>query len=124
MTRNHARRNHFDRVKDARPNYHILASSMVSKVLFKGKQAIGVSYLPTAGSSTGASNVYASHEVILAAGGLGTPRLLQLSGVGPKKLLNKFGIPVVADLPGVGQNLQDQPTLTVPYTCASFYPYP
>lgn len=117
MTRDHARRNHYERVIHSRPNYHLLTSNMVSKVLFGGTQAIGVSYLPTAGGST--SSVYASKEVILTAGGLGTPKILQLSGVGPKKLLHKFGIPVVSDLPGVGQNLQDQPTLTVPYNCAS-----
>lgn len=119
MTRNHARRNHYDRVADSRPNYHILPSNMVSKVLFNGTQAIGVSYLPTSDEEPAStSDVFASKEVILAAGGLGTPKILQLSGVGPKKLLDHFGIPVVADLPGVGQNLQDQPTLTVPYNCA------
>jgi choline dehydrogenase-like flavoprotein len=118
MTRNHARRNHYDRVKDSRPNYHLLTSNVVAKVLFRSKQAIGVSYLPTTADSTAApSNVYATKEVILTAGGFGTPKILQLSGVGPKKLLQKFGISVVSDLPGVGQNLQDQPTLSVPYTC-------
>ncbi|GAB1317329.1 hypothetical protein MFIFM68171_07539 [Madurella fahalii] len=117
MTRSHAGRNHYERVANSRPNYHVLASHMVSKVLFTGKRAKGVSYVPTAGPADATPlNVYASTEVILAAGGLNTPKILQLSGVGPSKLLNKFGIPVVADLPGVGQNLQDQPTLTVPYT--------
>ncbi|SPQ25932.1 bb02905e-a6b5-44a0-b1cb-607825c8e916 [Thermothielavioides terrestris] len=116
MTRDHARRNHYDRVKDSRPNYHLLTSNIVCQVLFMGKVAIGVSYVPTSGGgSSCTSSVYASKEVILAAGGFGTPKILQLSGVGPRKLLNKLGIPVVADLPGVGQNLQDQPTLTIPY---------
>ncbi|KAK3322055.1 hypothetical protein B0H66DRAFT_553184 [Apodospora peruviana] len=113
MTRSYARRNHYDKVITSRPNYHVLASNTVSKILFRNKQAIGVSYLPTAGGT--ASSVYASKEVILAAGGLHTPQILQLSGIGPKKLLEKLSIPVVADLPGVGQNLQDQPTLEVPY---------
>ncbi|KAK3904582.1 hypothetical protein C8A05DRAFT_42370 [Staphylotrichum tortipilum] len=117
MTRNHARRNHYDRVKDARPNYHLLTSNVVANVLFRGKTAIGVSYLPTTATSADSpSNVYASKEVILSAGGFGTPKILQLSGIGRKTLLQKFGIPLVADLPGVGQNLQDQPTLSVPYT--------
>jgi choline dehydrogenase-like flavoprotein len=120
MTRNHARRSHYDRVKDARPNYHILTSNIVAKVLFQGKNAIGVSYLPTnAGSTASPVNVYAAKEVVLAAGGFGTPKILQLSGIGRKTLLQKFGLPLVADLPGVGQNLQDQPTLEIPYTCES-----
>ncbi|KAG7284077.1 hypothetical protein NEMBOFW57_010438 [Staphylotrichum longicolle] len=117
MTRNHARRNHYDRVKDSRPNYHLLTSNVVGKVLFNGKNASGVCYLSTTSTSTAcSSNVYATKEVILAAGGFGTPKILQLSGIGRKKLLQKFGIPLVTDLPGVGQNLQDQPTLSVPYT--------
>jgi choline dehydrogenase-like flavoprotein len=117
MTRNHARRNHYDRVKAARPNYHLLTSNVVAKVLFRGKTAIGVSYLSTTATTGTTSSVYASKEVILSAGGFGTPKILQLSGIGRKTLLQKFGIPLVADLPGVGQNLQDQPTLSVPYTC-------
>ncbi|KAK3935454.1 hypothetical protein QBC46DRAFT_50935 [Diplogelasinospora grovesii] len=121
MTRSYARRNHYDRVIASRPNYHVLASNSVSKVLFGGTQAIGVNYLPTAGGNI--SSVYASKEVILAAGALHTPQILQLSGIGPKKLLNKFGIPLVVDLPGVGQNLQDQSTLTIPYNfSANLFP--
>ncbi|KAK4153364.1 hypothetical protein C8A00DRAFT_43723 [Chaetomidium leptoderma] len=118
MTRSHAGRNHYERVKDSRPNYHLLTSNVVAKVLFRGKTAIGVCYLPTSadGSTACPSNVYANKEVILAAGGFGTPKILQLSGVGPKKHLKKFGISHVVDLPGVGQNLQDQPTLAVSYT--------
>jgi choline dehydrogenase-like flavoprotein len=123
MTRYHAKRSHYDRVKDSRPNYHLLTSNVAAKVLFQGKKAIGVSYLSTTANSTVCpSKVYAANEVILAAGGFGTPKILQLSGIGPKKLLNKFGIPLVEDLPGVGQNLQDQPTLSVPYTCKSTCP--
>ncbi|KAK3367469.1 hypothetical protein B0H63DRAFT_82163 [Podospora didyma] len=117
MTRNYARRNHYDRVIASRPNYHVLASSLVTKIIFNGQQAVGVNYIPATGGS--ASSVYASKEVILAAGALHTPQILQLSGIGPKKLLGRFSIPIVADLPGVGQNLQDQPTLTVPYSFAA-----
>ncbi len=120
MTRSYARLNHYERVKAARPNYHLLTSNVVGKVLFSGKTAVGVCYLSTASTTSDcSSSVYASKEVILAAGGFGTPKILQLSGIGRKKLLQKFGIPLITDLPGVGQNLQDQPTLTVPYTCKS-----
>ncbi|KAK4162309.1 putative GMC oxidoreductase [Cladorrhinum sp. PSN259] len=116
MTRSYSKVNHFDRVIASRPNYHILPSNMVSKVLFREdcKTVKGVQYVPTAGGN--ATTAFASREVILAAGGLNTPKILQLSGIGPKPLLDKFGIKVISNLPGVGQNLQDQPTLTVPYT--------
>ncbi|OHW98815.1 GMC oxidoreductase [Colletotrichum incanum] len=105
-TRSHARINHYQRVKESRANYHILAEHTVSKVLFKGKQAVGLEYLPTAGGDK--VEVLAKKEVLLAAGALHTPQLLQLSGVGSKKFLQSFGIDVVADLPGVGENFMDQ----------------
>lgn len=111
-TRSHARLNHYERVK-TRPNYHILAEHTVSRVLFEKKRAIGVEYLPTAGGEV--VTVKARKEVLLAAGALHTPKVLQLSGVGPKKLLSKLGIPVVADLPGVGANFHDQPSIIIPY---------
>ncbi|KAK3946924.1 hypothetical protein QBC32DRAFT_374637 [Pseudoneurospora amorphoporcata] len=116
-TRSHSKRNHYDRVKDSRPNYHILPSNMVSKVIFRGTTAVGVEYLPTAGGK--AATAYAAKEVILAAGALSTPKILQLSGIGSKNLLQKYEIPVVVDLPGVGSNLQDQLTLKVPYTASN-----
>ncbi|KAI1428598.1 hypothetical protein F5Y12DRAFT_730759 [Xylaria sp. FL1777] len=117
MTRSDARINHYERVKALRPNYHILVSTTVSKVLFNGTRAIGVEYLPSAGG--GSTNVYATKEVILAAGGVHTPQVLQLSGIGPQALLNELGIAVVQDLPGVGQNLQDQSTLTIEWNFTS-----
>ncbi|KAJ3962890.1 hypothetical protein N0V92_000326 [Colletotrichum tropicale] len=112
-TRSHARRNHYTRVKDTRPNYHILAEHTVSRVLFEGKRAIGVEYLPTAGGEK--VSIYATKEVLLAAGGVHTPQLLQLSGIGNKGFLEGLGIEVVEDLPGVGENFQDQADLKVPY---------
>ncbi|KAI1133777.1 hypothetical protein F5Y10DRAFT_228540 [Nemania abortiva] len=117
MTRSDARINHYDRVKASRPNYYILASTTVSKVLFVGTRAVGVEYLPSAGG--GSAHVYATKEVILAAGGVHTPQVLQLSGIGPQALLNGLGIAVVQDLPGVGQNLQDQSTLTIEWNFSS-----
>jgi choline dehydrogenase len=87
----------------------------VARVLFRGTTAIGIQYLPSAGGAM--STVYASKEIILAAGALHTPQLLQLSGVGPQAILESLNIPVIYDLPGVGTNLQDQSSLAVPYTC-------
>ncbi|KAH8649207.1 hypothetical protein BX600DRAFT_111656 [Xylariales sp. PMI_506] len=113
MTRSDARINHYDRVIGSRPNYHLLASNLVSKVIFEDGQAVGVEYIPTSGGDSAV--VYASKEVILAAGAVHTPQILQLSGIGPGAVLSQFGVSIISDLPGVGQNLQDQSTLTIPY---------
>ena len=113
-TRSHARVNHYERAKQ-RPNYHILTQHTVSRVLFKGKKAVGVEYLPTAGGAVATAK--ATKEVLLAAGAIHTPQILQLSGIGPAKLLKDLGIRVVADLPGCGANFQDQPSIIIPYNC-------
>ncbi|KXH32733.1 hypothetical protein CSIM01_04226 [Colletotrichum simmondsii] len=112
-TRSHARINHYQRVKDSRPNYHILAEHTVSKILFKGKRAVGLEYLPSAGGER--LKVFTKKEVLLAAGALHTPQILQLSGIGSKEFLKTFGIDTVADLPGVGENFMDQGELKVPF---------
>jgi choline dehydrogenase len=114
-TRSYARTEHYDRVKATRPNYSILPSTLVSKVLFKNKKAIGVEILDPATNIK--KNVTAKREVVVSAGGVFTPQILQLSGVGPKALLQSLGIPVVVDLPGVGQNFQDQSSLAINYNC-------
>ncbi|KAM7216524.1 oxygen-dependent choline dehydrogenase [Rhypophila decipiens] len=111
-TRSHARLNHHERAKQ-RPNYHLLSQYTVSRVLFKGKKAVGVEYLPTAGGEVVTAK--ASKEVLLAAGAVHTPQILQLSGIGPAKILKNLGIRVVADVPGVGSNFQDQPSIIIPY---------
>jgi choline dehydrogenase len=111
-TRSDARIVHYDRVS-ARENYHILAENTVSKVIFEGNKTTGVQFIPSAGGD--ATEVNASMEVLIAAGGVSTPKILQLSGIGPKSLLNKYGIGVVSDLPGVGANFHDTPHLSIPY---------
>lgn len=63
------------------------------------------------------TTVSAKKEVILAAGAGHTPQILQLSGIGPKALLQKLGIPVVNDLPGVGRNFQDHPVYYFSGSC-------
>lgn len=70
-----------------------------------------------ASSNSDATNVKARREIILAAGALHSPQILQLSGISPKKLLSSLGIETVVDLPGVGRNFQDQPTLYMQYSC-------
>jgi len=97
----------------------IVLNGLVTRVLFDGdNQATGVEYLrgarlyrAHANSSTEAgelATVSASREVILAGGAFNTPQLLMLSGIGPREVLERHGIPIRAELPGVGKNLQDR----------------
>jgi choline dehydrogenase len=86
-----------------RPNLHVVMEAFAEQILFEGRRAIGVVF--RRGDKT--TTVRAQREVILSGGSLNSPQLLMLSGVGPKEDLARLGIPVVHDLPGVGQNLQD-----------------
>jgi choline dehydrogenase len=95
----------------SRPNLHVFTDTHVLRVLFRGKCAVGVE-LRNAGSRR---TVEATREVILAAGSLESPKLLQLSGVGPASLLGKLGIEVVHDLPNVGRNLGEHIYLQLNY---------
>jgi choline dehydrogenase len=86
----------------------------VTKILLEGDTATGVIFRSTNGSST-LYEVQAKREVILAAGTIHSPQVLQLSGIGPKPLLQSAGISVEVDLPGVGQNFQDHPELNMTF---------
>ena len=86
-----------------RPNLTVITNAQVSKVIFQGRVATGVEWIRDARTFS----AVADREVILTAGALQSPQLLQLSGVGPAALLRGLGIPVVADSPEVGRNLQD-----------------
>src|SRR5579871_10116 len=87
----------------SRPNLRVETNALTTRVLFEGKTAVGVEFLQNGVKST----ARAAREVILCGGAVNSPQLLQLSGVGPGALLQEKGIAVVADLPGVGENLQD-----------------
>jgi choline dehydrogenase len=87
----------------SRANLSVRTHALVTRVLFEGRRAIGVSY--TRGGESGTAR--ARKEVIVSAGSIASPQLLKLSGVGPAAELQALGIPVVHDLPGVGENLQD-----------------
>src|SRR5712675_2255560 len=87
----------------ARPNLSLLLNTNVVKLNFKGTRCVGVK-LMTGGA---VKDIAADKEVILAAGTINSPKLLMLSGVGEAKALRSFGIDVVENLPGVGENLQD-----------------
>lgn len=86
-----------------RPNLTVQTGALVTRLLFEGTRVIGVEYLH-AGTL---HQVYVSQEVVLSAGVFDSPKLLLLSGVGNADHLHALDIPVIADLPGVGQNLQD-----------------
>ena len=86
--------------------------SQATQVLFEGKRAVGVRY--RRGGAQGAEQtVRARHEVILCAGAINTPRLLQLSGVGPEAWLRNIGVPVLHALQGVGNHLKDHFSIRV-----------
>ena len=101
-------------------NLTIQLGALTTKILFEGTRAIGVEFLegrhlykadPQATDRPAPGiprQIRAKREVIIAAGAFNSPQLLMLSGVGPKEHLQKFGIPLLVDLPGVGQNLQDR----------------
>lgn len=99
-----------------RSNLDILVRSYVAKVQTKDHTAEGVEVLSRSNSSAKLS-IAARKEVILAAGAIHTPQILQLSGIGPRELLERLNIAVVEDLPGVGANYQDHPTTRGSWRC-------
>ncbi len=94
-----------------RKNLTVLTGASVTKIRFQGNQARGFDFLKDG------QPVYAEakRETILSLGSIGSPQILQLSGVGEKSLLNKFQIPVVQELPGVGENLHDHLQIRMQY---------
>ncbi len=87
----------------SRPNLIVLTQTLVSRVLLERSRAVGVEWI----ADGARQQATAEREVILAAGALQSPQVLQLSGIGQAELLIRHGIPVAVDLPGVGENLQD-----------------
>jgi len=92
-----------------RPNLDVVTRRLVSKIVFEGERAVGVQV----GDSVARAN-----EVILCGGAINSPQLLQLSGVGNARELAALGIRVVADLPGIGENLQDHLEVYVQHACS------
>jgi choline dehydrogenase len=86
-----------------RPNVSLITRALAVRVVIEGKRAVGVE-IERGGKR---EIINAKREVVLAAGAFGSPHLLKLSGIGPARELAQFSIPVVADRPGVGENLQD-----------------
>jgi choline dehydrogenase len=111
--------------KDYPSNLTIRMHALATRILFDGKQAIGVEYYdgphqyeadpavrkqggPADNGSAPLRQLFAAREVILCGGAFNSPQLLKLSGIGPRDELARFGIPLVQELPGVGENLQDR----------------
>ncbi|PGH14019.1 hypothetical protein AJ79_03288 [Helicocarpus griseus UAMH5409] len=115
--RSYARTAHYDNI--SRENFEVLTRHKVRRVLFDGTTATGVEFVPRDGDDTTPLSVKANKEVILSAGAIHTPQILQKSGIGPKSLLEQADIPVVVDIPGVGQNFQDHLYLYVGYELPS-----
>lgn len=120
VERSYARTGHHDKAVN-RTNYHLVTGSKVTKIVLNGTTAAGVSFVPVGSGSPNPTSaqtvVSARKEVIIAAGGIHSPQILQLSGIGPRKLLSSANITTVVDLPGVGQNFQDHPMIQASFMC-------
>jgi choline dehydrogenase len=96
----------------ARKNLEVRTYAQATRILFEGAKAVGVAYCHPAHPSQ-VRAVRARREVIVSCGAINTPKLLQLSGLGPAELLRQHNIEVVRDLPGVGENLSDHYSVRV-----------
>ncbi len=96
-----------------RTNLEVASNALTRRVVFEGLKAVGVDYEAGGRSET----VRAEREVILCAGSIGSPMLLQLSGIGPGQVLRDAGVAVVHELPGVGENLQDNLEVYFQFRC-------
>jgi choline dehydrogenase len=96
-----------------RPNLAVATNTLATRILFEGRRATGVEY--RRGGKTHVA--HARGEVIVAAGAFNSPQLLHLSGLGPAALLRPLGIDVIADMPGVGADLQDHLQVRLQYRC-------
>ena len=96
-----------------RKNLTILSKSLVTKIIFNNKKACGVELI----RNNKNYSIYSHKEIILSAGSIGSPHILQVSGVGCRKKLKNAGIQVIHDLPGVGENLQDHLEFNFQYRC-------
>ncbi|WP_411374902.1 choline dehydrogenase [Arthrobacter sp. MPF02] len=110
--RYNAARTYFDPAKK-RKNLHVITGARATRVVFEGTRAVGVEFAARRRNRTIARGT----EIILSGGAYNSPQLLQLSGVGNAAELRQHGIDVVADLPGVGENLQDHLEAFINYRC-------
>jgi choline dehydrogenase len=93
----------------SRPNLTVVTNTLVSRVLFDGKRAMGIE----ARQGTGSIRYRARRDVILSAGAIESPKLLQLSGIGPKSLLQELGVPIIAENAAVGAHMREHKVITM-----------
>jgi choline dehydrogenase len=113
-------RGYLDRAR-GRPGLTIVTHALTDRVLFDGRRAVGVAYLESGAPVT----AHARREVLLCAGAIASPAILQRSGVGPAAVLRDLGVATALDLPGVGADLQDHLEMYIQYECkqpVSLYP--
>ncbi|KAI1803675.1 putative GMC oxidoreductase [Daldinia bambusicola] len=122
VQRSYARTGHFDGIN--RTNYDVVTQSHVTKVLIEEGTATGVIFRQRNGNATTLTTVKANREVIVSAGAIHSPQLLQRSGIGPKELLESAGLNTTVDLPGVGQNFQDHPMFFMSIVLRNFTIHP
>jgi choline dehydrogenase len=103
-----------------RPNFTLLSNAQVTRLVVDGTRVVGVEYV----KDGQVERVSAAQEVIVCGGSYESPKLLMLSGIGPARTLDQHGIPVVADLPGVGQNLQDHVIVNIANLSRQGLPWP
>lgn len=96
-----------------RPNLTVVTNAMTRKLVLAGKRVVGVEYEQGGEIHT----VRCTREVLISSGPIGSPHLLQRSGIGPAEVLRKAGIEVKHDLPGVGENLQDHAEIYIQFQC-------
>lgn len=105
------------------PNLHVLVETDVERILFddnSNKRAVGVAFRPCTTFQPGTESVpvravSAKRLVVISGGALGSPQILERSGVGDPEVLAKAGVPLTASVPGVGESYQDHQIMTYPY---------
>lgn len=99
----------------ARPNLHVLVETRVIRVLLDGEKASGAIFQSAEGAEAEPRTVKANKMVVLSSGACGTPPVLERSGIGSDEVLKRANVPLVVDLPGVGNGYQDHNTMTYIY---------
>ena len=114
--RRHSAAASYLRDAEGRRNLSVLTGATVDRIIFDGTKAVAVEFLDAQRRRT---LLAARREIVIAAGTIGSPGILERSGIGDGERLRALGVEVVADLPGVGRNLQDHPTATIQVDCPS-----